>query len=221
MTFDDRLQRAVDTLGDTLREHFRDDLTRELHSLLDDWKAAIPPAPAPEPQLDAAALIRLADALRTMDSATSLSEILNELAIAAGNESARAGVFLVRGARDEAELRSFRLVGFPPKYDDTPIVMPLNQAGVLRDAVEQRVGATSVTSPFDAPMSDPLPEGGGAVDGVDAIALPIVLAGAAVGALYAEGAVAPAMDILTRFASRALEAMTALKTARAIAEAGA
>jgi len=36
--------------------------------------------------------------------------------------------------------------------------------------------------------------------------------------LYVEGADLPTMEILARFASRALEALTAMKTARAIAE---
>ncbi len=211
--FDDRLQRAVDTLGDKLREQFRDDLTRELHAVLEDWKAATPP---PAPQVDTAGLVRLADALRAMDSAASLSDILQTLATAAGNESARAGVFLVREGNHQAELRSFRLVGFPAQFDDKPIVMTLTSAGVLRDAVEQKDIATSASSPFDASASsEPLPPG------VQAIAMPIVLAGAPIGVLYAEGAEPATMEILTRFASRALEAMTALKTARAIAEAGA
>ena len=53
---------------------------------------------------------------------------------------------------------------------------------------------------------------------VTAMAIPIVLAGSPVGALYAEGADLPTLEILTRFAARALEAMTALKTARAVAD---
>ena len=50
------------------------------------------------------------------------------------------------------------------------------------------------------------------------MAAPLVLAGASIGALYAEGADPTTLEILTRYASRALEALTALKTARAVAE---
>src|SRR5215471_11427582 len=200
MTLDDRLQRAVDTLGEKLRDQFRDDLTRELQAITDDIKAQAPPAPPP--QTDNTALVRLADALRAIDEASSLNAILDALLTAASNESARVGVFLVR----EDEVRSFRLFEFPARYENAPIAMPLGDAGLVRDALAQRAVVTSATSPFDE-----LPPG------IEAVALPLVVAGSAVGALYVEGGDVTTMEILTRFTSRALEAHTALKTARAIA----
>jgi hypothetical protein len=209
MTLDERLQRAIDTLGEKFNEKFRDELTRELQSLSEDLKAQAQPAPEPPPPTppppapDNSAIVRLADAVRALDEAASLSEVLDTLATAAGNESARAGVFVVR----EGELHSVRLIEFPSRYEDAPIVMPLGEAGVLHDAITQRVLATRTASPFDE-----LPPN------VNAIAIPLVLAGTSVGALYVEGADVPTMEILTRFASRALEALTAMKTARAIAE---
>ena len=200
MTLDDRLQRAVDTLGEKLRDQFRDDLTRELQSLSEDIKAQVPPAPPTPP--DNAALVRLAEALRALDESTSLSTTLEALATSASNESARAGVFLL----NEGEIRSYRLFGFPARYADAPIALPFDDAGVVRDAIVQRNVVTSATSPFDE-----LPPG------VEALALPLVVAGSAVGALYVEGADVTTMEILVRFASRVLEAHTALKTVRAIA----
>jgi len=187
MTLDDRLKRAVDSLGDKLR----DEIAKELSSL-----TLAPPR-------DEAALSRLADAMRAIDYAKSLTDVLDTLATAASNEAARAGVFLVAGDA----LRSFRLFGFPAQFEDAPIELPLDRAGVLADAIRQRTLATSDTGPFD----ELPPE-------VKAVAVPLVLAGSAVGALYAEGADVAAIEILTRFASRALEAQTAMKTARAVAE---
>jgi len=184
---DERLQRAVDSLGDKLR----DEIAKELSSL----SLAAP--------RDEAALARIADALRAIDYAKSLTDILETLATAASNESARAGVFLVNGAA----VRSFRLFGFPAQLEDAPLELPLARAGVLADAIRQRTLATSDVGPFDD-----------APPGVQAIAVPIVLAGAAVGVLYVEGADIPTVEILTRFASRALEAQTAMKTARAVAD---
>ena len=206
MTSDERLQRAIDTLGEKFNEKFRDELTRELQSLSDDLKAQAQPAPEPPPPSpapDSSAIVRLADAVHALDDASSLSEVLETLATTAGNESARAGVFLVR----DDELRSFKLCGFPARYEDAPIALPLSKAGVLHDAITQRALTTSAASPFDELPPD-----------VDAIAIPLVLAGTSIGALYVEGADVPTMEILTRFASRALEALTAMKTARAIAE---
>jgi hypothetical protein len=199
MTLDDRLQRAVDALGDK----FRGELTRELQSLSEDWQAQLPPPPPPAPPVDTTAVVRLADAVRALDSATSLADLLETLATSASNEAARAGVFLVR----DDEVRSFRVFSFPARYEDGPITLPLGDAGVLRDAIAQRTTAISESSPFDD-----LPPG------VTAIAMPLALAGTVIGALYVEGADVPTMEILTRFASRALEAQTAMKTARAIAE---
>jgi hypothetical protein len=206
MTLDDRLQRAIDTLGERFNEKFRDELTRELQSLSEDLKAQAQPAPQPPPPPpapDNSAIVRLADAVRALDEAASLSEVLDILATTAGNESARAGVFVVR----DDELRSVKVCGFPARYEDAPIVLPLAETGVLQDAITQRMLATSTTSPFDELPPD-----------VNAIAIPLVLAGTPVAALYVEGADVPTMEILTRFASRALEALTAIKTARAIAE---
>jgi hypothetical protein len=204
MTLDERLQRAVDALGEKFNEKFRDELTRELQSLSEDLKAQAQPAPQPpSPLPDNSAIIRLADAVRALDTAPTLSDVLNTLATCAGNESARAGVFVIR----DNELRSVRLCEFPARYEDAPIALPLGEAGVLDEAITQRAVATSPTSPFDELPPD-----------VTAIALPLVLAGASVGVLYVEGADLPTMEILARFASRALEALTAMKTARAIAE---
>ena len=204
MTLDERLQRAVNALGEKFNEKFRDELTRELQSLSEDLKAQAQPAPAPPPPpADNSAILRLADAIRALDSAPSLSEVLSTLATAAANESARAGVFVIR----DGELRSVKLYEFPARYENAPIALPLSEAGILNDAVTQHVIATSTTSPFDELPPD-----------VNAIAIPLVLAGTSVGALYVEGADVPTMEILARFASRALEALTAMKTARAIAE---
>jgi hypothetical protein len=204
MTLDERLQRAVDALGEKFNEKFRDELTRELQSLSEDLKAQAQPAPQPPPPPpDNSAIIRLADAVRALDTAPTLSDVLNTLATAAGNESARAGVFVIR----DNELRSLKLCEFPARYEDAPIALPLGEAGVLDEAMAQRAVATSPTSPFDELPPD-----------VTAIALPLMLAGTPVGVLYVEGADLPTMEILARFASRALEALTAMKTARAIAE---
>ena len=187
MTLDDRLKRAVDSLGDKLR----DEIAKELSSL-----NLAPPA-------DGSAMSRLAEAMSAIDHAKSLTDILQTLATAASSESARAGVFLLNGDA----VRSFKLFRFPPQFDNAPIELPLDRGSVIVDAVRQRTTATTTTGPFDS-----LPPG------VQAAAIPIVLVGAPVGALYVEGANIPIVEILVRFASRALEAQTAMKAARAFAD---
>src|SRR4051812_33079037 len=120
---DDRLKRAVDSLGDRLR----DEIAKELSSL-----------ELAQPANDAATA-RLADALRAIDYARSLSDILETLATAASNEAARAGVFLLSGG----DVRSFRLFGFPARFEDAPIELALARAGVIADAIGQRTMATA------------------------------------------------------------------------------
>src|SRR5215472_2865222 len=180
MTLDERLQRAVDALGEKFNEKFRDELTRELQSLSEDLKAQAPPPPQPPPPPDNSAIIRLADAVRALDTAPTLSDVLNTLATAAGNESARAGVFVIR----DNELRSLKLCEFPARYEDAPIALPLGEAGVLDEAIARRAVATSPTSPFDELPPD-----------VTAMALPLMLARTPVGVLYVEGADLPTMEI--------------------------
>jgi hypothetical protein len=154
MPLDDRLKRAVDSLGDKLR----DEIAKELATL-----DLAPPQTA-------AAAGRLADSLRAIDEAASLSDILETLSTLVSLESARSGVFVMSGGR----LRGFRVVDIPDDVDRLPS---------------------------------------------DLKSFPLVLAGSQVGAVYAEsGADLAAIEILTRFASRALQAMTAMKTARAVAE---
>jgi hypothetical protein len=190
MNLDDRLKRAVDSLGDKLR----DEIAKELSSLT---------LAQPRDEAGITGINRIADALRALDFAKSLTDILETLATAASNESARAGVFVISGDA----IRSLSLFGFPATFEDAPIEMPLDRAGVIRDAIRQKVAATTTDGLFDTLPPD-----------VTAMAIPIVLAGSPVGALYAEGADLPTLEILTRFAARALEAMTAMKTARAVAD---
>jgi hypothetical protein len=190
MTLDDRLKRAADALGDKLR----DDIARELQAISGEWATA---------DRGDAATLRLAEAIRAIDGGNSLSEILEGLAASVSNEAARSGIFLLRGG----VLRSFRVFGFSSRQDEAPIELAMTAAGVMSDAIAQQTAATSATSPFDN-----LPEG------VQATAVPIVLAGAPVGVVYAEGADLAIVEVLTRFAARALEAQTALQTARAVAD---
>ena len=187
MTLDDRLKRAVDSLGEKLR----DEIAKELSSL------------NLEPPHDGAAIGRLAEAMSAIDHAKSLTDILQTLATAASSESARAGVFLLTGNA----VRSFQLFRFPSQFENGHAEIPLSNAGVIADALRQQKTAIAATGPFDD-----LPSG------VQAAAIPLVLAGASVGALYVEGADVATVEILARFASRALEAQTAMKAARAFSD---
>ena len=180
---------------------------------------------------DLAASERLLHAIRAIDRASSLSEILDTLLFAAGREAARAGILLVRGT----SAIGWRFVGsggFGFALDaahETPLTLDVaapGVSGVIGDAVRTGVAASSDTAgglsrpPFDLP------------DGRERVALPIPMSGQVVAVLYADqGAAAdddPAraiaiawpsvLEVLTRHAARSLEALTAFQAARVLTE---
>jgi hypothetical protein len=143
---------------------------------------------------DSAAIERLADAVRAISRAASLTEILDTLVHCAGREAARAGVWLVRGAT----LRHWRSTGFAAPEAE----VPLTASTVLAEAARSNA----------------------AVSDADGFAVPITMNGEVVAVLYAAsnpGSPAPnadAIDVLTRYGARCLEALTAFKAARALTE---
>jgi hypothetical protein len=305
MNFDDQLKRAVDTLGDRLR----DDISRELRLLTDDLsvsatadreaaaslaaqtatetaeaaaqaraeQASVEAAEAVREAVDAvraehveantiraaadaeraeAAALRapqptqtaqpvftpadahaaaaaddhdaaerldsLIHAIRAIDQARSLSEVLEALLASARQEAARAGVLLVRDGR----VRGWRFDGFAPLFDGSTVDVPLDESGIIGHAVEHQRPASSESdgsAPAFAELADH-------ADSTEAIAFPIALGGEVVAVLYVDqpdmepGVLTlepAALEVLARYAGRALEALTAFQAARMVTLAGA
>jgi len=209
MTLDARLKRAVDTLGDRLRE----EITRELRMVTDELSAEAlaareaavqsaiagissaigatrPPADEPDGK-------RILDAVRALDEARSLTAVLDTLVERAAAAASRAGVLLVRADR----VRSWR--------DDEQLDVPLAETGIVAEAVRTRVAASTTAGGTMTP-----PFVGGTV-GADVHAFPLSLSGDVVAVLYAEGGNAATLEILARHAASVLESLTAFKAARA------
>ncbi len=173
----------------------------------EEARAHLPPV-APVAAFDSGAADRLADGVRSIGRARSLSEILDALVGAIGREAHRSALFLVRGER----FRAWRLLGFGRLDDDSSLEFPFSDAGILAEAVQTNEVATN--------------EGGAAPafasleDGRPCVAIPIPLSGEVVAVLYADQESAPLntapIEVLTSHAARSLEAMTAFKAARAI-----
>jgi hypothetical protein len=166
-------------------------------------------------KVDSGASERLVDAIRAIDRARSLSEVLDTVVTCAGREAARAVIFLVRGA----ELRSWRGVGFGHELDvPGGIALAIPQAGVIGEAVrsgERVSGANGSAAPPFAALGQDRPS----------LALPIVVGGAVVAAVYADqggaGDSAPepwsaALEVIARHAARSLEALTAFRAAQVV-----
>jgi hypothetical protein len=132
---------------------------------------------------------RLADAVRAIAGARSLTEILDTLVSCAGRESGHAGIWIIRGGR----LRHWSATGDDPAEPD----LPLDDPGPVAAAARTNAVATS--------------------DG--RLAVPIAMAGQVVAVLFAHSGAAPgAIEIMARYAARCLEALTAFKAARALTE---
>ena len=173
-------------------------------------------------QSELAHAARLVDAIRTLDDARALGEVLDALAECAGREVERAAVLLVKGEN----LRGWRLAGFPDAGPAKNIELDFDTAGLAGAVV--RTGVT-VSRPTVAPGDEhgtrqpALPPFAQTAGARHAIALPIVVGGQVVAVLYADAPRSdtpssssrwPAvLEILARHASRALEAMTVQQAA--------
>ena len=171
---------------------------------------------------DLATAERLADAMRAIDRARSLTEILDTLASCAGRETPRAAVLLVRGER----LRGWRFIGFGPALDEgNGFEMPLTDGGIIAEAVrsERSIATDSSKTAGTAPKFAESPHG------VELLAAPIAVGGQVVAVLYTDRGSAdppadrpprfawrPTLEMMASHAARTLEAVTAFRTAQSV-----
>jgi len=129
MSFDEQLRRAFDTLTDRLH----DEMGRQVQAVIDELAAAaqadreqavagaLEQQPIPEPAppqpiatvVDSEAPARLLDAIRTIDGAQRLSDILDALVSGAAREVDRVAVLIVRNGG----YSGWRSVGFDPPFN--------------------------------------------------------------------------------------------------------
>jgi hypothetical protein len=153
---------------------------------------------------------RLAQAVRMLDEATSLGDVLDALAKSASREAERVAVLIARSGA----LAGWATIGFRDIPPARAITVELADAGML--ATVFRTGSAEPRSSADISEGAGLPvfASGGAAR--SALALPVVVGGAVVAVLYADraGAVSEdrrwsqTLDVLARHASKVLEALT-------------
>ncbi|PYR18400.1 MAG: hypothetical protein DMF94_20150 [Acidobacteria bacterium] len=221
-------------------EEGRQQAADEARGALEAAAAAVAAAQHAARTVDLAASARLAEAVRSIGRGKSLSEILDTLVTCAGREATRAGVWLVRGGG----FRSWRAVGFGDAIDHEQrgqsVELSFDGAGVIADAARTNEAASG-DGP-GAPRFAALPPGR------MGFAVPIAMSGQVVAVLYADqgnvaglgttnhepgttnaepGTLNPepssvvwpdTLEVLTRYAARCLEAVTAFKAARALTE---
>jgi hypothetical protein len=184
----------------------------------DDLKAAVADARVKEREIEMAGVTRLLESVRGLDGATTLSEVLDALALAAGREAARAAVVVLRGER----INGWKLTGFGPRDSQPKMIdLPLNESGVIAlavgaaRAVTTRDSATAAQGPgFEKLPPDRM-----------GLAVPVVVGGRVVAIVYADAVTLDGHDrpvpsswpelieVLARHAGRCLEALTTQKTA--------
>lgn len=161
-----------------------------------------------------ASAARLSHAVRALDAAQSLGEVLEVLADCGRREVDRIAVLIVTGGR----LRGYRWSGFGDPAPATSVDLSLDQAGLAGVIVHTgtmvcRPAADITTSSARLAALPPFAQDAGVRD---AAALPIVLGGTVAAVVYADAPAtddamtrwSAALDLLTRHASRVLEAMT-------------
>ena len=178
--------------------------------------AALEARVAVRPDADAI-LARLAQGLRRLDDASSLTDLLDTLVAVAADEAPRAGVLLVRDQRVEG----WRLVGFGDTLGAASEVdLAWDEAGIVGQTV---VAAESraVTAGGDGVSDDAAPGFVSLAQGVTAQVAPVLVGGSVVAVLYADNAGeepspgwSASLEILARHAGHRLEAVTAARTAQ-------
>jgi hypothetical protein len=183
----------------------------------EDLKAAVADARVKQREIEMAGVTRLLEGVRGLDGATTLSEVLDALAVAAARESARAAVVVVRGER----ISGWKMSGFGPR-DGQPksIDLPLAESGVISLAASAARAVTTRDSQTAAigPGFDQLP-----ADRMG-LAVPVIVGGRVVAVVYADAVAVAAqeqlvpsswpelIEVLARHAGRCLEALTVQRT---------
>lgn len=160
---------------------------------------------------------RFAAAIRVLDRAESLTAILDGLVAGAAAEAARAAVFVAA----DGSLRSWRFAGFDPSPDERGALdLPLATGDLLTAAA-----TTRSVKVIDGSTHDVAPAFAALAPGRQAVAAPLVMGRELIGVLYADqgdGFAAEReswkamVEVLARYASRAIEALTAQRMAHAL-----
>ena len=184
----------------------------------DELKAAVAAARVKEREIEMAGVTRLLDSVRGLDGATTLSEVLDALALAAAREAARAAVVVLRGER----INGWKLSGFGPRDAQPKLIdVALADSGVIGLAVGAARAVTTRDSQTAAvgPGFEKIPP-----DRMG-MAVPVVVGGRVVAVVYADAVTLDGherpvpsswpelIEVLARHAGRCLEALTAQRTA--------
>lgn len=184
----------------------------------EDLKTAVAAARVKEREIEMAGVSRLLESVRGLDGASSLSEVLDALALATAREAARAAVVVLRNDR----ILGWRMSGFGPR-DSQPksIDLALADSGVIGLAV----GAARAVTTKDSQSASVGPGFEALPQDRMGLAVPVLVGGRVVAIVYADAVTTDGherhvpsswpelIEVLARHAGRCLEALTTQKTA--------
>ena len=211
MTFEDQLTRAFETLTERLRGDIDVQVQRTVADLValatadrdraasstEEMEFVVAAARQEAHEEGVASRERLTGAIRSVERARSLTEILDALVSGARLEAGGADVWLIRGGH----LHQWRSPGSDDGAERAP-ARSIDEDGVIADAARTHAVAAAGTS----------------------LAVPIAIAGQVVAVLHADlpsqnvDVRRHSLELLTRYVARCLEALTAFKVARALTE---
>lgn len=188
----------------------------EARRLRADNERALVDARVAERQHELAQVERLTEGIRRIDSAKTLTEVLDALADTAAREAPRVAVFVLRGTR----FTGWRHSGFPPGVDPSRVELPVDHPGLLSVALRAgRPVSTSEGTAGDPALATPF---GVLPDDNAGLAVPVRIGGETVAILYADDAVPghavpspfpEAVEVLACHAARCLEVLTFTRAA--------
>ena len=214
----DELSRALQEADSRARDEMQRALQNAEHRAHETVHDSVVAARVGEREHDMAGVSRLLESVRGLDGATSLSEVLDALSLAAGREASRAAVLVLRNER----LLGWKLHGFGARdLQPKSIDLTLADAGIAGVAigtarpVTTRDSQSATTGPTFAELpSDRM-----------GLAVPVIVGGRVVAVVYADGVTQDAreqivpsswpevIEILARHAARCLESLTVQKAA--------
>lgn len=222
MSLEERISQSVGRALDGMRARVEADVRAATEAVeacvRAELGASLVDVPGGSREAESGGLVRLLDAIRGLDGATSLTEVLDGLAHAARRESARAALVVLRGDRVQGwKLSGFGAIDARPKALD----LGLAEAGII--GIAGRNGRPATTREDGAgPAFAELP-----ADGF-ALAVPVVVGGRSVAVVYSDMAGSNVereavvssgwserTEILARHAGRCLEALTTQRAAQA------
>jgi hypothetical protein len=233
-----------DTMAREVRKEIEDEVDQKMRATLEsfekrmkiaiadgearavaDLKAAVAAARVNEREIEMAGVTRLLESVRGLDGATSLSEVLDALALAAGREAARAAVVVLRNDR----IQGWKTSGFGSR-DKQPksIDLTLAESGVIGLAV----GAARTVTTRDSQSAGVGPGFETLPPDRMGLAVPVIVGGRVVAVVYGDAVTVDGherhvpscwpelIEVLARHAGRCLEALATQKAGKSAGAAG-